>query len=216
MKKIFVVLFVMALSITSSVYADTVSGNFTTDNHFKMWISTDDTVAGSQQYTSDWTYWDWTSPEAVSFTLTPGVTNYLHVYAWDDGQTAAGVIGNFSLNSASYWFDNGTQSLLTNADEYWKVRENGFNGTDITSYLIDEGGVGAAPWAGNGDLSSINANARWMWTDKYTFDGIYGHDLGKERYFSAAINTVPEPVSTALFLLGGATLAVRRMRKNKR
>jgi hypothetical protein len=50
----------------------------------------------------------------------------------------------------------------------------------------------------------------------WTVEGWY-KSAGINNYTSDTVtfNYVPEPVSTALFLLGGATLAVRRIRKNK-
>lgn len=45
------------------------------------------------------------------------------------------------------------------------------------------------------------------------FGGGYGNHGGYDGHGCG--NTAPEPVSTALFLLGGATLAVRRIRRKK-
>lgn len=220
MKKICFLVFVIALSIASSVYADTVNGNFTSDNHYSIYISTDDSVAGTpvgnSNVSEDSAYpYDWGIPESWNITLTPGVTNYLHVYAWDDGGSGAGVLGSFSLNGSNFRFENGTQSIYTTTQDYWKVHVNGFGGTDITSNLTDEGGIGVAPWGNpNGNFNVFDANSRWLWTDYVT--STEPNDQGAHRYFSVKINAVPEPVSTVLFLLGGATLAVRRVYKSKK
>ncbi|MFA5499508.1 MAG: PEP-CTERM sorting domain-containing protein [Candidatus Omnitrophota bacterium] len=42
-----------------------------------------------------------------------------------------------------------------------------------------------------------------------------GSGNGTGRFDSFSVSAVPEPVSTALFLVGGATLAVRRLRRKK-
>ncbi|MFA5148070.1 MAG: PEP-CTERM sorting domain-containing protein, partial [Candidatus Omnitrophota bacterium] len=147
-------------------------------------------------------------------TLTPGVTNYLHIVAWDDSYNIAGIMGDLQLNNSNYLFSNGTSSLLTNT-ENWTVRLGSF--AESTATIVNSGGYtnGStdSPWYEflGSPIANISGDAQMIWTNE---DG--NRDLGQTRYFSTAINTVPEPISTALFLLGGATLAVRRLRGKKK
>ena len=217
-KKLVVALFVIFAVTSSNAYAiSDLSGYFTSDNWYDFYVSTDDTQLGSLFGSSDGSNvepWDWETPENLSLwniTLTPGVTNYIHVVGKDDGKTIAGVLGDITLNNPNFKFSNGTSSLLTNTVD-WKVYD--YYGGNLLG-IVNAGGYanGEGPWEAHlgGPIANISTDARWLWTN-----GDTNLDLGQTRYFSAAINAVPEPISTALFVLGGATLAVRRIRKAKK
>jgi hypothetical protein len=215
MKKLFVVLVMLGMS--GIAFADTGSVNMTTDNHYQLYLSTSESVLGA--FVGQSNQWgsgdgvppvgpyDWQFSESFTFNLTSGQSYYLQILAVDNGGGYAGVLGDFGLSSANSWFKNGTQSLFTGMDNSnsWKVYKDGFGITQMT--LKDLGVNGSGVW---GTIAGISGNAHWMWTD----EAISGDLVDTTRYFTAKINTVPEPISTALFLLGGATLAVRRIRKS--
>jgi hypothetical protein len=216
-KALFLVLVILAAGFASAHADSDLSGYFNADNWYFMYLSTDDSQLGTLVGSSDFGEFDWASSEDIGnwgITLTPGVTNYLHVVAWDDSYTIAGVLGDLHLNNSNYLFSNGTSSLLTNTED-WTVRVGSFANSPVN--IVNAGGYvnGStdSPWYQflGTPIPNISGDAQMIWTAE---DGY--RDLGQTRYFSTAINTVPEPVSTALFLLGGATLAVRRLRGKKR
>ncbi|MFA5163968.1 MAG: PEP-CTERM sorting domain-containing protein [Candidatus Omnitrophota bacterium] len=218
MKKVLflALVFLVASSATAHAISD-ISGYFNADNWYDMYISTDDSQLGTLVGSSDRGVFDWATSEDIGnwgITLTPGVTNYLHIVAWDDNYNIAGVLGDLHLNNSNYVFSNGTTSLLTNTED-WTVRLGSF--AESTATIVNSGGYtnGStdSPWYEflGSSIANISGDAQMIWTNE---NG--ERDLGATRYFSTSINTVPEPVSTALFLLGGATLAVRRLRGKKK
>lgn len=120
-------------------------------------------------------------------------------------------------------------------DTHTWVTFNGSAGATYTKYLVN--GSDIRDWNNDGWANSINGTStvnvwdNWYHrVDKQEFDlpsefssqyltSISFFDDGAEYHHRALLygvtvgNTVPEPVSTALFLIGGATLAVRRLRR---
>jgi len=205
----------MASAVCSTAFAAGGSANVTADNHYQIYVSkNDDSALGDFIGQSD--KWglvgtdtcpgcDWQTPENWNLPdFEIGNTYYIHIIAVSDPSTKSGLLGDFSLNNANFFFDNGTQSLLTNATD-WKVFTDAFGGTQAVN--TDIGTNGVAPW---GNIAGVNSNAKWIWDNN-------GNTLDTTRYFSARINSVvtPEPVSSALFLLGGSALAARRLKKKK-
>ena len=173
-----------ALALCSSAHATTVSTNMTVDNGFNFFISTDDSVAGTPVGAGN----DW--PTTYSFTglLVPGVTNYIHVQALNFGGPGM-FIGDYTLSDGSFQFSNGTQTLLTNTQN-WLVSSSGFGSNYVTP--IDEGLNGAGPWGFRG---GIDANAHFIWEagvcDTCTL------------YFSTTITpAIPEPETYAMIMAG--------------
>ncbi|MFA5499510.1 MAG: PEP-CTERM sorting domain-containing protein [Candidatus Omnitrophota bacterium] len=216
-RALFLALVVLSAGFAPAYAISDLSGYFNADNWYDMYISTDDSQLGTMVGSSDGGVFDWATAENVGdwgITLTPGVTNYLHVVARDDNYNIAGIMGDLQLNNSNYLFSNGTSSLLTNT-ENWTVRLGSF--AESTATIVNSGGYtnGStdSPWYEflSSPIANISGDAQMIWTNE---DG--NRDLGQTRYFSTAINTVPEPISTALFLLGGATLAVRRLRKGRK
>lgn len=218
MKRVLFLAFVFLVASAAPAYAiSDISGYFNADNWYDMYISTDDSQLGTLVGSSDRGVFDWATSEDIGnwgITLTPGVTNYLHIVAWDDNYNIAGVLGDLHLNNSNYVFSNGTTSLLTNTED-WTVRLGSF--AESTATIVNSGGYtnGStdSPWYEflGSSIANISGDAQMIWTNE---NG--ERDLGATRYFSTSINTVPEPVSTALFLLGSATLAVRRLRGKKK
>jgi len=218
MKKVLFLALVFLVASAAPAHAiSDISGYFNADNWYDMYISTDDSQLGTLVGSSDRGVFDWATSEDIGnwgITLTPGVTNYLHIVAWDDNYNIAGVLGDLHLNNSNYVFSNGTTSLLTNTED-WTVRLGSF--AESTATIVNSGGYtnGStdSPWYEflGSSIANISGDAQMIWTNE---NG--ERDLGATRYFSTSINTVPEPVSTALFLLGSATLAVRRLRGKKK
>jgi hypothetical protein len=211
MRILLLALVVVAVSFAPAYAISDLSGYFTSDNWYDLYLSTDDSQLGTLIGSSDGSNvepWDWETSEPYNFSLNAGATNYLHVVAKDDGYVIAGVLGNFTLNNPNFLFSNGTSSLLTNTTD-WKVYDN-YGGNLLG--IVNAGGYqnGQGPWAAHlgGPIPNISTNARWLWTN-----GDNKLDLGQTRYFSAAINAVPEPISTILFVSGGTVLLIRRLRR---
>lgn len=169
--------------------ATVLSGKVNADNEFWAYLSTDDSVQGTQIGTGN--SWGTTYPFAAM--LTPGVTNYLHVKALDGGPPAA-FLGAFSLSDGQFVFVNGTDSLLTNTAD-WKVSVTGFGAGYSTPTFSGLNGVG--PWYNQPEISQT---AAWLWNDQG----------GNPSYFSTAINVVPEPAGLSVLALGGMGLLCRR------
>lgn len=162
----------------------------TVDNVFQAFISTSDTVQGTLIGSGA----NWQVTQSFSTALTPGVTNFLHIMATDQGPPAM-FLGDFTLNDTGFHFSNGTQHLLTNTTN-WGFSNTGFTGSYSTP--LDEGPNGTAPW---GTFANIGATARFIWDNPACGNCT--------TFFSTAITPaatsgVPEPASLAL--LGGGML----------
>jgi MSHA biogenesis protein MshQ len=171
-------------AFSGGAQATTVSTDMTVDNLFNFFISTNDTVPGALVGTGN----NW--PVTYSFTglLTPGVTNYLHVQAINQGGPG-GFIGDYTLSDGAFKFSNGTQSLLTETAD-WRMSMSGFGSGYVTP--TDEGANGVSPW---GVRPGINANAHWIWANS-TCDSC-------TLYFSSTITpTIPEPETYAMIVAG--------------
>lgn len=107
------------------------------DNGYEIFISTDDSAAG----TSFGSGVDWPTTFVNSTTLTSGVTNFLHIRAFDLGGIAM-LLGEFTLSDANFEFANGTQSMLS-GDAGLLVSEIGFGSG--YSAITDLGINGTSP-----------------------------------------------------------------------
>jgi len=126
MKKFSIVFLAAMFSLVApiSAHATNVTAHTTTDDAYKIFISTSDSVEGTQiGQGADWqTVGNWTTA------LTPGMTNYIHIYGQDLYGTISSILGDFKLNNADFKFANGTQSLLTNVTD-WHVFTDTWGGT---------------------------------------------------------------------------------------
>ncbi len=198
-----------ALLFAGQASATTISATMTADNSYTVYISTNDSVAGTAFGSNG----SWPTVSTHSTTLTNGVTNYLHVFAQDAGSPEM-FIGDFSLSDSNFSFVNATQSLLTNTTD-WSGNATGF-GSPYTA-LSDLGPDGTSPW---GFMSGINDSARYIWVaNNASTCGISGNDCS---YFSTAIrwiggqpppNGVPEPTIFMLLGIGLAGLGLTRRKK---
>ncbi len=178
--------------------ATTLSFHGVADDFFEAYISTSDTVQGTQFAAQAGT---WQGGGAGgSVTLTPFVTNYLHIQARDVFGAPSMFIGQASLDNTDFYFGNLTQNLLTNTSD-WNLSLTGFGSNYGTPADLGQNGTGA--W---GTQSQVDINAHRLWSTP--------NGGGGEQYFSVAIYTdvVPEPF-TMVGLAGVAALALRRRKK---
>lgn len=115
-------------------------------------------------------------------------------------------------------FDQGLDSYKADGDGWYDIRftfpTNGsdrFTNGEIFNATLTGTGLTAASF---NSLSSPGGGAG-TWLAAAHIQGTPANALGETSGWVAGTpNTVPEPVSTVLFLVGGATLAIRRYRKN--
>jgi PEP-CTERM motif len=164
-----------------------------------LYISTSDAVLGTLVGTGN----NWQVTYSLNATLTPGVTNYLHIVATDSG-APAGFLGEFALSDNSFQFANGTQNLLTSTAD-WNVSTTGFGGSYATG--IDLGANGVGPW---GTRPNIDANAHWIWEPV----ACGSCTVFFETAITSNVSATPEPGTPVLLAAGLALLWRRRARKS--
>lgn len=188
-----------ALSATSAA-ATTLTTVLNVDNQFQLYISTDDTVQGTQFGGGT----DWPTAYTASTTLTDGVTNYLHIAAQDLGGIAA-LLGTFSLSDSDFSFSNGLQTLLS-GEGGLQVSETGWGNYQAVTTI---GSNGIAPW---GFRPEHDASAIWVWSDDPNGDD--------NVYFTAEISydaapAVPLPAGFPLLAAGLGVMAWTGRKKSK-
>lgn len=204
-KKVILALFAFThLTIAGTTQAATIlSGDMTVDNQFSAYISTDDSVAGTQIASG----LDWTTVDSFSgVSLAAGQNYFLHVSATDVGGIGS-FIGDFTLNGADHVFANGLTYITTNTID-WQASSTGW-GNYTTPYSYGTNGV--SPW---GTLNGIDLAAEQIWaTDYYA-----GNDADNQNYFTLAIvATAPSavPVPAAFWLFGSGLIGLVSIARRK-
>ncbi|MBS1705831.1 MAG: PEP-CTERM sorting domain-containing protein [Armatimonadetes bacterium] len=185
-------LFVFA-ALASGAFATQLTLTMVADDFFEAYVSTDDSVQGTlfNKQTGTWQ----AGAQTGSITLTPGVTNYLHIQARDVFGAPSMILGQATLSDGGFLFGNGTDTLLTNGAD-WKVSLTGF-GSNYQP-VVDLGKHGTMVW---GSFSGISSDARHIWSNQ----------TAGEQYFSIPIRSVvPEPATMAVLAAGVAGLVRRR------
>lgn len=184
--------FSVALVASAGAYATNLNLAMVADDFFEAYISTNDSVQGTQ-FAAQTNTWQ-AGTTLASVALTPNVTNYLHVRARDVFGAPSMLVGQLGLSDAGFMFANNTQSMLTNTSD-WQVSLTGFGTGYFTPTSIGLNGTG--PW---GTQGSISVNATRIWSNQ----------TNGEHYFSVAIMPVPEPGAFLGLALGAAMLLRRR------
>jgi hypothetical protein len=194
--------------------ATTLSGQLTADNVFVAFLSTDDSVLGTEVVSQKE---DFTQLFSFSQPLVAGTTYFLHVVGVNalgvphnpDAGNPDGFIGRFTLNDAGFAFANGTQTLVTEATNNWRAQ--GVGGGDSwfapvgTPVLREDNGPGGfySPFPELGV-------AQWIW----------GVEVGVGRaFFSTTIIPLTRadvPAPAALPLLAMGLIGLRWLRRAKR
>ena len=184
-------------ALASIASGATLTVNMNVDNVFDLYLSTSDAVLGTAVGTGN----NW--PVTYTFTplLTPGVTNYIHIVAVDQG-LPAGFLGDFSVDDPLFQFVNGTQSLVTNTT--WSFNTTGFGNPYSTP--ADEGANGVGPW---GTRTGVSGGAHWIWDPRNASTVYFSTPI---TYTGASTDT-PEPAAVSL-LVGGLALCLMRRRKS--
>ena len=180
--------------------ADTLTGSATADNAFTAYISTSNSVLGTEIGSGiDWTQ----SYSLTATTLTPGTTYYLHIIATNISGPEA-FIGAFSLAGTNFQFSNGTQSLFTNTTD-WTAAIG--TGTSAGDWTIPVALAVLETYAYPNPSNLIKSGANWIWTA-----GEYAAD-GDIAYLSTTITPTPEPGS--IILLGSGLLGLAGVVRRK-
>lgn len=178
----------VALLFSAGATASVITGNLSVDNGFAVYVSTDDSVAGTFLGSAE----DWGTTYSVTGSLAAGTDYFLHIRAYDTGGIAA-ALATFSV-TAGHHFANGATTLSTNT-AFWMGNQSGFAAPYAT--LTDVGMNGAGPW---GWRPGIAADAHWIWAgDAYNNDISY---LTTRVMADPTRGAVPEPATIGLLGLG--------------
>lgn len=184
--------------------ATTLTYSLNVDNAFTAYISTDNSVAGTNIGSGSM----WPTTYSASATLIDGVTNYLHIAAVDFARPAM-LLGLFTLSDSDFAFANGTQRMVS-GDPGLTVSDNGWSAFTATANL---GPNGTSPWG----LRGPAADARYVWhqnpaTSVAYFTAMLSYQ-GPPVTETPSPSQVPLPAGLPLILTGLLGLGVLRRRQ---
>jgi len=194
---------IAALTFTfgSAQAAPTLSYVLAVDDYAEIYLSTDDSQQGS--FIASQSFSSYVA-EVNNISLTPGVTNYIHIYLENYGGPD-GLTGEFKLSGFGFEFANGTQFL----------------GTSSTTVNLSATGFGVdyvAPGS-NGPIIDAGSFYSDQYTQPLTTQMLSGF-WGSVSYWSIpvyAVASVPEPENYALLLMGcGLILIASRVQQSKK
>jgi len=211
-----VALAILSMSLGTLASATTISGNTTTDNAFFVFISTNNSVLGTQIAAGN----SWPTTFSIGpSALTPGVTNYLQFESINYGGPA-GFIGDFTLSDAGFHFANGTQSVSTDTTNWAGIYNSSNSTVAVQPWVVPTGGVvsfganGVSPW---GTRPGINSSTVWIWpNDANSLPSGSACQFCTVDFsiaISPASSAVPEPGTLIMFGAGLSALAVS-LRRN--
>lgn len=175
--------------------ATTLTLRAVADDFFEAYISTSDSVQGTQFAAQTGT---WQAGTTTGTTLlTPNVVNYLHIRARDAFGGPSMLVGELWLDDLSFAFPNASQNLVTNNTD-WSLSLTGFGVNDLIPTVVGQNGQNV--W---GTQSGISLSAMRLWSNQ----------TQGEHYFTVAITPVPEPATMVALGLGAAGLLRRRSRR---
>lgn len=192
MKKSTLIILSAALTATMA-NASTLTGTLTVDDYHVTGVSTSPTNFGVQVAASNW----WPDLSTFAVELNTGQDYWLHVFGGDAYNWLTGFIGNFALLGDGHVFAATGDQYNTTGMAGWVVSDLGFGIDTVPATAYDLNGDGLWNNLVPGGWAEIDSDARWIWDEDNT-------DLGN-AYLSLpikAVNTVSNPTSFALFLVG--------------
>jgi hypothetical protein len=220
----------------------TLSGLASADNNFEIFISTSDTVLGTEIASGQ----DWIYTHSFSTQLTTGQNYYLHVVAWNyndavdhnsihaaDTGNPDMFLGHFSLAGQGFMFANGQTTLDTNTTDWTAaVVPAGQTSYNTSNWAAPTGApvsfglnndTDGNPWSSSYSMAfkAATGSAQFIWGANPA------NDTG-ESFFSTEIidppvrspnnepvGGIPEPMTWALMLTGFAAVgaSIRQRRR---
>lgn len=132
--------------------------------------------------------------------------------------------GSTGLFDFRLYDSSGNERLTADVNNFTVVQNGslyevnvGFDLNNIVNIATNpNGGTGNPPYSKFiNDINSVGSNPHGNLYMKLNFSGPAGFTADTNGTLSSTVSFAPEPVSSILFIAGGATLAVRRYRKRK-
>lgn len=189
---------------------DSLSGTLTADDGIAAYVSTTAASLGTLAVNGLGTFWG-NSKSFNNVALTPAVTNYLQIIAYD-GSPPGMIIGKFTLSDADFFFPNNTQTLITGNSGWTGDLLQSASWAAPSDSVTTIGPSGTSPWG------NLIPGASFVWPA----DAFSGNQACGDCYVALLVpimpvitppaEGLPEPMSGALFGAGLLGLAMVRRR----